>query len=536
MRLRRFVALTEVLSLTAVLSGAAPVSAGASAGRWRHDYSVVRGFDVPATPDGLDKIAFERHWFGGTKAPAPDTVLVLIPGFIGGAHNFVHVGQRLVERDHSLQVWGIDRRNNLLENRCAMEGAADSGSVGQVETAAAYYLGLLPFFGSCPRESDDPDPMAWNGASAEYSLSQDEAASVGMRHWGLETALRDIRKVVKLAHKRYPNAKVVLGGHSLGGMTTQMYAGWRFGKGKRTAGWKTIDGMVLIDGAVNGLGWDELIGQYVRDEELLDAGTLFWNDMNVGADPLLGFLAELGGMAASFAPQTESFLWSSLEGTPLAWPDPETCPTNKAVFAGLTDEEYGFNATFQMHQGDIDPRVDFDSDSADDMCDGEFSDRFLAHWTDFDQSDPVELTDPDDWAEATWSSEESNFVEWYFSIAYNSELDLAGNLNSKEEFTDPRDDSTTTAVDEKRQRIFDTEHVALPVYAIATAECRERFDWYATRATGLKSYKIVDRSAEHCPHPAAEPYAHLDPIMGKDTDGFTNDFIATVSRWLKKKF
>ena len=524
------------LAVTAFLISSltpASVAAAPAAEEWRHDFNVTRGFDVKSTPDAFDKVFYERHWYGGARPGTPKTVLILIPGFIGGAQNFVYTGQRLVERNHSLQVWAIDRRNNQFENRCAMEGAAESRTIGQVETAAAYYLGVLPFFGSCPRNDADPDPSSWDGIGAEFSLSQEEAVGLGMRDWGLKTALGDVRKLVKRAHKKYPNAKVVLGGHSLGGMTTQMYAGWRFGKTKRPAGWKSIDGMVLIDGAVNGPGWSELIDQYVRDEELLENGTVFWNDLNVGADPLLGYLAELGGMAASFAPTDESFLWSSLEGTPLAWPDPETCPTNKGVFAGLTDEEYGFNATFQMHQGDIDPRTDFDGDEVSDMCGGEHAARFLAHWTDFDESSPVELTDTEDWANATWSSEETNFAEWYFSIAYNSELDLAGNLNSKESFTDPRDGSSTTAVAQKGQRVFDTANVALPVYAIATAECRERFEWYRNKAKSLKSLKLIDRSAEHCPSPAPEPYAHLDPIMAKDTGGFTNDFFTSVTKWLK---
>lgn len=532
MRTRSLVSLlvsVALLSTVGLQSSAAEVAAAG----WRHDFKVIKGFDVPASPDELDKIFYVQHWYGGAKPSAPRTVLILIPGFIGGAQNFIYTGQRLVERDHDLQVWAVDRRNNIFENRCAMESAASSGQMDSVELAAAYYLGVLPFFGSCPRESDDPDPAVWDGIEVEYSLSQEEAVSVGMRDWGLKTALYDIRKLVKLAHKRYPDAKVVLGGHSLGGMTTQVYAGWRFGKTKRTAGWKSIDGMVLIDGAVNGPEWEVLLDQYARGEALLDDGTVFWNDLEVGADPLLGYLAELGGMASSFAPTEESFLWSSLEDTPLAWPDPETCPTNKAVFAGLTDEEYGFNPTFQMHQGDIDPRTDFNGDGVDDMCAGQFSERYLAHWIDFDESEPVELTDTDDWAEATWSSTETNFVEWYFSIAYNTELDLAGNLNSRTRFTDPRDGSVTSAVMEKKQRVFDTPRVALPVYAMATAECRERFDWYRTKATSLKRFTFVDRSAEHCPTPAAEPYAHLDPLMAKDTDGFTNDFFTTVSKWLK---
>jgi hypothetical protein len=145
------------------------------------------------------------------------------------------------------------------------------------------------------------------------------------------------------------------------------------------------------------------------------------------------------------------------------------------------------------------------------------------------------LSSTDRWARLTWESEETNFAEWYFSIALNSELDLAHNLSSKQTFVDPRTGEATTAAKEKKQRIFETARVKLPVYGFVTANCRARHDWYRKKAKSLTSYTVVDRSASHCPQPASVPHSHLDPLLAEDEGGHTNDFVVTLGRWLKRR-
>ena len=52
-----------------------------------------------------------------------------------------------------------------------------------------------------------------------------------------------------LAARAGGRRKVILGGHSLGASTAVAYASWGFG---RRAGFRDVDGLVLIDGGLRG--------------------------------------------------------------------------------------------------------------------------------------------------------------------------------------------------------------------------------------------------------------------------------------------
>ena len=479
------------------------------------EYYVIRGYDAPQTPEWLDVVAYMRHWTHPPTA-SPDAVLILIPGYLGGAEDFRYVGARLVTRLPWLEVWAADRRSNFLENRFGMELAQ---MLGSAQLAAAYYLAGIDIPGLPPHV--DPDPLAWNGLGAEFAVSQPEARSLGMGEWGLETALGDVRALVARTHALYPAAKVFLGGHSLGGMTAQIYAGWRFGEAPRTAGWHDIDGLVLIDGGVDGPNWESvLLGQYTRDLDLMATGSVFWDDLSEGISPTMGHLAEIVAMAASFDPAAESLLWRSLP-PPFAWSNPFTAPTNKALFAAFTDDQYGFSGTFRLHQGDFLGPIGITADG-----------RFIIHWSDYWQTSPPELSSTDAWARALWQHQATNGVEWYFPIRLNAELDLAGNLDSHTHFRHPVTGESVSAARLEGQRAFDTKRVAVPVYAFAAAQGRARFEWYLGVARKISSFTLIDRSDEHTPHPSSRPYSHLDPLFAADTGGFTNDFLATLADWL----
>ncbi len=495
-----------------------PQSVAQTSPQPRSSYQTIPGFDVTATPDELDRIAFMRHWFGPpTPAPSPLAVLILVPGFFGGAEDFRYVGERMVTRLPWLQVWAVDRRNNLLENRCGMEAAQ---SLENPLVAVAYSLGGQDLPG-CPSHSD-PDEATWNGAAAEFAVSQAEASGVGMAQWGLTTLLQDLRVLIAFAHQQYPRAKVFLGGHSLGGMTAQIYAAWRFGGTPATAGWRTLDGLVLIDGGVDGPAWEpSLVSQYLAERTLVDQGVVYWDLIALGRTPLIGQFAEIAGMAASLVPAQESMLWQILPA-PFAWPDPSTCPTNQALLAAFTDDNSGSNPDFLMHEGTLSPPVG--------MCAPPNETRFLLHWLDFDETVPPELSSTDRWAQALWRSRATNAVEWYFSIMLNAGIDLASNLDSTVPIPAA---GGATAFALEGERVFDTSSVALPVYAFAADECRQRFEWYEGVSTSLTDFTLVDHSNTGCPLPASVPYAHLDPLFAFDTGGFTNAFIAALADWMR---
>src|ERR1700712_5281340 len=65
--------------------------------------------------------------------------------------------------------------------------------------------------------------------------------------WGLRVQLEDVRAVIKKA--RAAGKRVILGGHSLGASVAVAYAAWDF---SGPAGYKDLDGVVLIDGGLRG--------------------------------------------------------------------------------------------------------------------------------------------------------------------------------------------------------------------------------------------------------------------------------------------
>ncbi|HEX2086121.1 MAG TPA: hypothetical protein VHF89_10595, partial [Solirubrobacteraceae bacterium] len=156
--------------------------------------------------------------------PSARTVLVLVPGYSGGAGTFNIVGPELVRRVPGLQVWAVDRRSQVLEDTLVFQrGLVDEATPRQVFD---YYVGWITDQ-SIRRHFTPPDLD---------SLSF-------MAEWGLPTHLGDLRRVVRAA--RQGGRRVVLGGHSLGASTAAIYAAWDF---RGRPGYRDLEGIVLIDG------------------------------------------------------------------------------------------------------------------------------------------------------------------------------------------------------------------------------------------------------------------------------------------------
>jgi hypothetical protein len=61
-------------------------------------------------------------------------VLVLVPGFVGGAGDFTLVARELVRRVPGLQVWAVDRRSSAFEDTSRFQPGVS------VDEAFDYYL------------------------------------------------------------------------------------------------------------------------------------------------------------------------------------------------------------------------------------------------------------------------------------------------------------------------------------------------------------------------------------------------------------
>jgi pimeloyl-ACP methyl ester carboxylesterase len=199
---------------------AAGLVVGAPSAAVAADVTTISGYEAPGTPTKYNKVRILKQ---GPKRARK--VLVLIPGTSGGAGNFRVMARALLQRIDGWQVWSIDRRENLLEDHSLLQqytaGTATSAQL------VDYYLGWLA----------DPEQQP------RFQPPTTEQTAFA-RNWGLNVAVRDIRRVVKQARKG--GRSVVLGGHSLGGRITAAYASWDF---RGTPGAADLAGLVFIDGS-----------------------------------------------------------------------------------------------------------------------------------------------------------------------------------------------------------------------------------------------------------------------------------------------
>lgn len=230
----------------------------------------VRGVPGPG-PSKYDRVFVER--FGPASAKR---VLVLSPGFQGGAGDFALIGPELVRRVPGLQVWAVDRRTQAFED-------ASGFASGDPQRAFDYYLGGQGF-----------KPVS--GADVPY-----------VREWGLPLTMGDLHRVVRRARDG-GRRRVILGGHSLGASLTVAYASWDFGG---RPGHRDLDGMVLIDGGLLGtFTTPGLAGLRTRLAELR-RGDPFVDLLGIGVPWAVGVFTGIGGQAALRDPEARSTLAES---------------------------------------------------------------------------------------------------------------------------------------------------------------------------------------------------------------------------------
>ncbi len=198
-----------------------------------------------ATPSQYNFVKVVRYRVDtGDAAPKPARAIVLLmPGFLGGAGSFEPLARALVRRSQgeaSIEAWAIDRRSNLLEDQHGL----DVAEVKQdAEIARRYYFA-----------GEEVEGRRYAGVRP-----QDELPFVA--EWGLKTTIDDLRAVVSLIPKAERRARLFLVGHSLGASIVEEYAAWDFAG---TAGFSELAGLVLIDGAAREEG--KAVLPYREDE------------------------------------------------------------------------------------------------------------------------------------------------------------------------------------------------------------------------------------------------------------------------------
>ena len=429
--------LTSLLALLAGMLCAAPAAAV-------DRYIPMKAPPAPG-PSKYDKVFVQQ--LGSRKAR---NVLVLVPGTNGGAGGITPVARDIARRVPSTQVWVVDRREQAFE---------DTAVFAQRDPDAAldHYLGFKY--------------RSVKGADAKF-----------VADWGLEVQLNDLRSVVRRA--AMGGRRVILGGHSAGAATAVAYAAWDFGG---RAGWRDLDGLVLIDGGLLG-SFAEASPERVR-RELADIrdGNVFFDLLGFGVPEIAGIFAQVGALYAYERPDAPS----TLQTLPLlpAQLKPPFPVTNEAALGYAFDETTSPEALalIRIRAGGLAPSGD------------------PRPWQD------GEITPIRRFARA-YAAEAPNATEWYYPRRLLLDFDAASDLRMNK------------AAKLLRLRLEHGRQIDLPLYAFSTDLTNGRVARGARRLARIspieKPVVVYDRRT-----------SHLDPLSAAPK---TNHLLKTVVPFLKR--
>lgn len=354
------------------------------------------------TPDRFNRVRVLRYR-RDPPVEAVDAVVVFIPGFMAGASSGDPLARLIVDRaPFAVEVWALDRRENLLEDLRGMDAAERERDP---EVAEGYYFEGAEIegrqFGRLPRSED-------LGFTSE---------------WGLATFVADLRAVLDEVPEESRAGTLFLAGHSLGGILAEIAAAWDVGGGALST---ELAGLVLLDGSISGAAIDRDTYHAGPDDPVfpvpgLDAirdgrGERF--SRFFGTDPTIFAAVEVAAMRALWSPaeircgddRLAEFLGLLYGFQPRA--------TNAALLGLAFDEGYSPLSGFALDVGDAagGPMTTLDLSAFGDAPFSAPADPDAAYyWVDA----PARLGCVRTLARALFAGP-SNLVEWFFP----SRLDL----------------------------------------------------------------------------------------------------------------
>ena len=223
-------------------SAAAPAFTPGTAGVVVTNPKLLRHFGSPDID--LNRARYTRYFLSDRQGLQPDGILVLVPGFEGGASGFAALAHNLLRRARdeaslALEVWAVDRRSNQLEDTVGLDIAED---------LADPLVGLDFLFGDALGLELGPALVAGPGRRVVFYNSSDDTAF--MAQWTTLVHSQDIDAIVAAARGEARNANVFLGGHSAGTGYAARYAATDFNLegGDPDPGYRKLRGLVLLEG------------------------------------------------------------------------------------------------------------------------------------------------------------------------------------------------------------------------------------------------------------------------------------------------
>lgn len=198
---------------------------------------------------GTDEIDFNharytRYFLSDRRDLQPDAVLILIPGFAGGASGFAALADNLLRRAReeanlALEVWAVDRRSNQLEDSIGLEIAEDLMDP---------LVGLDFLFGDAL--GLELSPALAEGPNRRVVFYNPAGDTAFFAQWTQLVHSLDFDAVVEEAAAVALSGNVFLGGHSAGTGFVAAYAATDFNLegGAPEPGYAKLRGLVLLEG------------------------------------------------------------------------------------------------------------------------------------------------------------------------------------------------------------------------------------------------------------------------------------------------
>src|SRR4030043_2385651 len=155
------------------------------------------------------------------NADTTDAMLLMLPGVLEGANGFEYVGRPAgysahVNNNKKIEVWGVERRNNRLEDLTAANYIEEQLSKGQMTTDEAVETFVDYYYEGQPLNGKTFAGWYWNQDIPFLS------------EFGLKLNTEDVFKVIQtmVPDPEVRREKVFVGGHSMGGPMTAYFVGW----------------------------------------------------------------------------------------------------------------------------------------------------------------------------------------------------------------------------------------------------------------------------------------------------------------------